>query len=175
MMLQSQEANAVSETNGTNQACPTSAPSDPHSVGGNAIPPSTEGNAVATNTANAPLPSNARTAPRAVLLALLIGTAIGIGSVELAITLLSDDLLWLAVGTGILGFFCFAYAANELEKVSRRFAQVYSGSVFLIGFSFWSLFLVLDGHTSWALVTGFFALVGLAWIAEWAQKGRSLP
>lgn len=111
----------------------------------------------------------------AVLFSGIVGTAIGIGSFELAITFFAADFLWLSGSIGFLGFFGFAYAANEFEKLNWRFAQLYSGSVFLIGFTTWSLFLVRVGYSWWALIPGFLALVGLVWIIGAVKKGKQLP
>lgn len=43
------------------------------------------------------------------------------------------------------------------------------GAVFLIGSSIWTIHLVRDGFTPWALLTGLGALLGLTGLTQWVR------
>ena len=61
-------------------------------------------------------------------------------------------------------------AVEQLYPSSGQPAQkvivsdVIFGVIFLVGFGFWTAYLVRDGFSNWALLTGFFAFAGVGFL-----------
>ena len=57
-------------------------------------------------------------------------------------------------------------SASQKPMREKRWANIVMGSLIALGFGAWTAYLVRDGFTPWALLTGFFVLGGLGFIRD---------
>jgi uncharacterized membrane protein (DUF2068 family) len=73
-----------------------------------------------------------------------------------------------------------AYVQEELSHLYQRtrktqWGTVILGIVFAISFAVWTVYLVRDGFSWWAVATGFFAFVGTTIVIGGLEDTRRLP
>jgi hypothetical protein len=78
-----------------------------------------------------------------------------------AISLPGDWSICWSLCAGSVVLFGVSIAARNLYSFSKRLYPFWLGTVLTLGFGTWTVYLCQDGFNLWALVTGFFILIGL--------------